>query len=247
MVVLVCGRLPDSAIAANTVIFNVWGVLWSVFWGIGLATIVRAGKMMGRGDVHGAQLVIRVSLALSVAVNGVIAALCYVLRSRIARLFTASRDVIEILEHALPILSLLFFVGGVGWCACSSMEGMARNSERSWVYSATAWLLFVPGSVYLALYSPWRKRHKWSPICLIWGWALVVEVLRCALIWAILLRTDWHKQVARAKQRSEASEVKTSPKTRALIANDDDDEDDENRATACSLHEIPKDDYLRMN
>merc|ERR1712013_551031 len=149
----------------------------------------------------------------------------------------------------------LFFVGGVGWSACSSMEGLARNSARSWVYATTAWLLFVLGSIYLALYSKWRHAHPWTPICLIWGWALVVEVLRCVLIWIILLRTDWKKQVELAKQRSEAAKkeeegdteeenIKTSPNTRALIAADDegDDEDERRRATACSLHEIPKDD-----
>ena len=133
------------------------------------------------------------------------------------------------------------------------MEGMARNAERSYVYSITAWLMFVPGSIYFALYSPWSKQHKWSAICLIWEWGLVVEIIRCILIYIILWRTNWEKQVIAAKERSEALKKKkkleeeknerASPKTRALIANDGLAEDErdpqkERNLTACSLHEM---------
>lgn len=94
---------------------------------------------------------------------------------------------------------------------------------------------------------------------LIWGWGLVVEVIRCILIWIILARTDWGRQVFLAKERSEAmgkkdedkdegdkedgKHIRTSPRTRALIAEiDDEDEDEmERKRTACSLHEIPDD------
>lgn len=155
--VLICGALPDAALAANTVIFNIWGVLWSVFWGIGLATIVRSGKTISNGDIAGTKLVIRISFVLSVVINGIIAVLCYFFRTQMAMLYTSSDDVIEILEHSIPVLAALFFVGGMGWSACSAMEGMARNTERSLVYSVTAWLMFVPGAIYLGLYSPWSK------------------------------------------------------------------------------------------
>lgn len=266
VVVLICGTLPDKDVAANTVIFNQWGVLWSVFWGIGLATIVRSGKTISNGDINGTKLIIKISLTLSIIINGIISIICYFLRKDIAKLYTSDESVILILDHAIPVLCALFFVGGIGWVACGIMEGMSRNIERSYVYSITAWLMFVPGSIYLAIYSPWSKGgiyyKKWSAICSIWVWALIVEVIRCILIWFILLRTDWKKQVILAKERSEALKKKenddknkngnksnTSPKTRALIANNDDnsDEDDEEERdrrnlTACSLHEIPGND-----
>merc|ERR1712176_1311422 len=103
--------------------------------------------------------------------------------------------------------------------------------------------------------------HPWSPIVLIWGWGLVVEVIRCILIWIILLRTDWDKQVFLAKERSEAAgkrpeqigsddndedgdgitNIKTSPRTRALIGDIDDEDEKVRRRTACSLHEVADD------
>merc|ERR1712129_580860 len=108
--------------------------------------------------------------------------------------------------------------------------------ERSYVSCVTAWFVFVPGAIYLALYSPWRHEEKWSAICLIWYWALLVEAIRFVVSWFLLLRTDWDKQVLLAKERSEAlnnkknKNCKTSPKTRALIAENDDDDDDERRS-----------------
>ena len=121
--------------------------------------------------------------------------------------------------------------------------------------------MFVPGAIYLGLYSPWSKETPWSPIVLIWGWGLVVEVIRCVLIWIILVRTDWDRQVFLAKERSEAAktedhtddiddddnrdedvhrvDIRTSPKTRALIGDIESEEDRVKRLTACSLHEIP--------
>eukprot|EP01084_Bolivina_argentea_P137513 242191_1 len=262
VVVLVCGTLPNADVAANTVIFTVWGVLWSVFWGIGLATIVRSGKVISNGDINGIKLIIKISSCLSIFINGIISVMCYFFRKHIAKIFTSSEDVIEILDHAIPILALLFFVGGIGWIGCGVMEGMARNAERSYVYSITAWLMFVPGSIYLAIYSKWRHQHKWSAICLIWEWALIIEIIRCILIWIILLRTDWNKQVILAKERSEALKkkeneknkcVRTSPKTRMLIENDGMNKDEidiyAKKLTACSMHERADNDesYDKMN
>ena len=268
VIVMICGILPDSDVAANTVIFNLWGILWSIFWGVGLATIVRTGKTISNGDIRGTKLIICISFALSVVINGCISLSCYVFRKELASMYTSSDDVLEILHHAIPILGEIFFVSSLSWPAWSAMEGMARNKERSLVSSITAWFIFVPGSIYLALYSPWRNIHKWSAICLIWYWALVVEVIRFVVIWWLLLRTDWEKQVMLARERSEAlkkkddaKHIRTSPKTRALIESDgigSDDEEDRRKRTACSLHEIPNDtktifkskttdDYLCLN
>eukprot|EP01084_Bolivina_argentea_P130627 230592_1 len=137
------------------------------------------------------------------------------------------------------------------------MEGMSRNAARSYVYAITAWVMFVPGAIYLAVYSEWRKRHPWSAICLIWEWALVVEIIRCALIWIILLRSDWDAQVVLAKERSEANkqlsenDIVTSPKTRVLIQNKD---KEEAKGIKCTLHRISNkdvkeatDNYLCLN
>merc|ERR1719384_1743473 len=141
---------------------------------------------------------------MSVVVNGLISLSCVLFRRELGQLYTSSDGVLIILDHAIPILASMFFVSSLttpAWCA---MEGMARNKERSYVSCITAWFVFVPGAIYLALYSPWRHVHKWSAICLIWYWALFVEVLRFVVIWTLLLRTDWDKQVMLAKERSEA-------------------------------------------
>eukprot|EP01084_Bolivina_argentea_P295397 508549_1 len=221
VMVIIFGSLSENDVAANVVMFDLWYVLWSVFWGIGLAITVRSGKAISNGDVLGTKLIMKISLFFSFVVNGIISILCYLLRRNVSKIYTSNDDVIEILEHAIPILAMLYLIGGIAWSARSMMEGMSRNIERSYVYFITSWVIFIPGAIYFGIYCKWNKQHKWSTICLIWYWALFVEIIRCVWIWVILLNTDWNKQVVLAKERSEAVDKEADKiEIRTLLGND---------------------------
>jgi len=201
VVVLSTATLPSKDVASINVVYQVWGMLWSVFWGIGLATIVRSGKTIGAGDIIGLKRVIKLSVILSTGVCGVIGLLCYFLRMNIAKVFTTDEEVLNLLDKALPILSLLFFTAGIGWPAIAVMEGMSRNTAKAIVYSGTAWFLYVPLALYLALYSP--LKDKYSPVIIIWFTALFNEIIRVILIYIVLYNTNWEKEAENAKKRSE--------------------------------------------
>eukprot|EP01084_Bolivina_argentea_P000574 1075_1 len=213
VVILLCSTLPDIDIASNSIMWSIWWILWSIFWGIGLSVIVRVGKKIANSDIYGTKLVIKVALILCLILNGIISIICFFFRREIAKIYTSSHDIILILEHSIPILCLLFFIGGIGWIGSSALEGMARNIERSWIYGITSWLIFVPLAIYFGIYSKLHNKHKYSPICLIWYIALFVEIIRCILIWIVLLRTNWRKQIILAKQRSETLQQFNTTKT----------------------------------
>ena len=43
IIALLSAQLPTEDVAAMNIINNIWGMLWAVFWGLGLATIIRTG------------------------------------------------------------------------------------------------------------------------------------------------------------------------------------------------------------
>lgn len=63
-------------------------------------------------------------MILSISVCGTISLLAYFWRDNIAKIFTNDPDVIHLLNEALPILSMIFFVAGIGWPANATMEGI---------------------------------------------------------------------------------------------------------------------------
>ena len=154
--------------------------------------------------MEAAKNVAKISLILTSITCSFIGVLCFFFRSDIARIYSSDEKVIHVVDECLSLISLLFVVGGIGWSGSAVFEGLSRVKLRAMIYIATAWLVYVPGAVYLGYCSNWYKRWDMNRVVLIWSVALVVETIRTVVIWAlILLRTDWVKLSNAAKKRSE--------------------------------------------
>ncbi|ETO19927.1 hypothetical protein RFI_17293, partial [Reticulomyxa filosa] len=199
------GRLAEHDVASISVAYNLFGVLWSFYWGFGLAVIVRTGRYIGEGDISGLKLLIVASLITITCICIVVATLIYVFRDFIASIYTDDPQVKHLLSELMPILGVAFICGGVGWCASAVLEGSSRNRARGIVGMSCAWIVYFPVASFLAFYAPqkWRDRLPLSPVCLIWMTSLLVNIINGCIYWFLVLRTDWHQQILQAKTRSE--------------------------------------------
>ncbi len=83
VITIASGRLATIDIAAMSICYSIYGILWAFYWGWGLALQVRVGQALGNGDVSGAKLVVRVSFMIVLVVVAIVAALTLVFRRQI--------------------------------------------------------------------------------------------------------------------------------------------------------------------
>ena len=195
-------QLRTQDVAAMAVLVNIWSLLWSIFWGIGLATVIRSAKAVGSADINLLKRIIKLSVCLSIAVCASVSVLVFLCRASIARIFSTDDDVINILKNSLGVIALLFFFeGGIGWTAAAVLEAMSRNTLKAIVYTSSSWLLFVPLAIYFGIYSNVFDDADYA-ITIIWMVALGVCVLRCVIVWVLLLRIDCKDECRKVKQRN---------------------------------------------
>eukprot|EP01084_Bolivina_argentea_P193158 331432_1 len=220
IVIMSTASLPSKDVASISICYNLNGMLWAIYWGVGLATIIRTGKNIGNGNIKQTKLVIKISIILCFIICGVIAFISFIFTTQIAKLFTNDNQVIHLLKQSIPLVCLLFFIAGIGWPCAAAMEGISRNVAKAYVYSTTAWLLYLPLSIYFTKYNKiFINKFNYSPVCIIFSIAICVESIRVILIYIVIYKTNWKNEVYKAKKRSEALAKLNKNKNDKIINN----------------------------
>ena len=208
VITLLSGKLETDETAALSILNNIWLLFWGIFWGIGLATIIRIGMTIGKGDIKASKLVMKVSFFLTVICCFFFSSLSYLFRNEIALLYSSDKHVTNIVSNCLQIVSILFFIGGIGWSGSAVLEGLSRVKIRAYIYVATAWFVYFPISLIIVYYTDLCEKWDINRVFFIWCVALAVETIRSLFIWfLILFYTDWKALSKAAQKRSEAKKL----------------------------------------
>ena len=209
VITFISGR--NGTAAPMAIMYNIWGILWALYWGWGLALQIRIGKHVGAGNIAGAKRVVRISLMIVVTLVTAVACLTYILRRTLPTIFSDDANVVADAAAAMPILAIDYFFGCLGLCACNLLEGMSRNTAMAIVTSIGTWCVTVPLSAYFALWCPWFQGSSEMRLKGLWCGSAVGECVKCAILWFIVLRTNWKTVVeerARARQTRRRKELK---------------------------------------
>jgi Na+-driven multidrug efflux pump len=182
------------------VMYSVWGLLWSFYWGWGLALQVRLGKHLGEGDVRSAKLVVKISIFIVAVVIIIVDIACMALSHDLPLIFTKDPEVIRKAGDAMHILCLDYLMGCSTLCATSILEGMARNTIMSTVLATVSWCVSTPFSIYFAFYCPMFADNK---IHGFWWGSVLGETVKSLVLWTIVYTTNWKQMAMDARERSE--------------------------------------------
>ena len=187
---------------------------------------VRLGFHLGNGKVKRAKAVAKLSFLIVIVLVGTLSVLCYFLRFLLPQIFTADPVVIATAADAMFLLCTSYFVGCTSLCATAIMEGMSRNTSMALVQGLGTWVVHVPLTIYLMLFCPYFKDKA---VRAFWLGSTLAEVAKGAVMWTLVLTTNWEKQSRLAQERNEAL---NSPSPAADGDGDDDGDDKEVGAAA---------------
>lgn len=188
--------------------FSTWGIFWAFYWGWGLALQVRVGFHLGNGKVHRAKAAAKLSFFIVLTLMGSLSVTCYFLREYLPQIFTSDPVVIATAADANFLLCLSFFIGCTSLCGCSILEGMSRNTSMAAVQGIGTWFVHVPLTVYLMLFCP---AFKAKPVRAFWLGSTLAETAKGAVMWTLVLTSNWEKQMVLAKERNEAEVLSPGP------------------------------------
>eukprot|EP00056_Hartaetosiga_gracilis_P010963 m.164005 g.164005 ORF g.164005 m.164005 type:complete len:441 (-) comp13419_c0_seq3:216-1538(-) len=123
---LISGTLPTHKIAGLGVAFQWINFVWGLWWGIGLATMIRLGHNLGAGKPRRARVAFLVGYMLSYAVLVVIAALVLIFSEYLGYPFSSDSEVIAASKDLAIYLSGCIVVYCLGASILVSIEATGR-------------------------------------------------------------------------------------------------------------------------
>ncbi|KAG3247816.1 hypothetical protein PI124_g7494 [Phytophthora idaei] len=190
------GSLGSVKLAANSVLFSLWGLTFGIYWGFGLPMQVRSANFLGANRPAAAKQTLYVSTLLGGITTFVCALLTYIFRAPIIGFFTVDPVVTADINSTMPIFCFAVFLSGLHIIMSAVVEAMSLAATLVAITTAGSWLTMLPTSYLLGLSWNWGLHGLW------WG-AVCGETVKFGLMVLTLWRIDWREMARRAVRQSE--------------------------------------------
>ncbi len=186
-VALLLGTLGAVAAAAHQVTLNVAAMTFMIPLGLSMATTVRVGHAMGRGDPHAARFSGWVGIGLGGLFMAVMAVLIFVNHQTIARFYTDDLDVAAVAAGLLQLAALFQISDGLQVGALGALRGLKDTRMPMLIVVVAYWLIAFPLAWQLGIRQGMGPTGPW--IGLIVG-LTVAAVLLNARFWRFSVRLE---------------------------------------------------------
>ena len=160
-VALAIGTLGTDVVASHQIAINVASVTFMVPLGIAMATTVRVGHAVGRGDAEGVRGAGLAGLLLTLITQGVSALLMLTLPRQIAALYTTDATVIALAAQLLVLAGLFQFSDGFQVAASGALRGLKDTRVPMLITTFAYWGVGMPVGWWLAFPVGYGARGMW--------------------------------------------------------------------------------------
>jgi len=160
-VALAIGTLGTEVVAGHQVAMNVASVSFMVPLGLAMATTVRVGHAVGRGDARGVRDAGRVGIGLTLLVQAVSAGCMLLLPHAIATLYTRDAAVIAFAVPLLVLAGLFQFSDGIQVAANGALRGLKDTRVPMFITTFAYWGVGMPVGWWLAFPHGLGARGMW--------------------------------------------------------------------------------------
>lgn len=184
---LIAGRLGPAAAGGHQIALNLASLAFMVPLGIAIATSVRVGQAVGRGDEGGAIRACWTGYVAGLAVMGLSASLFALAPGALVSLYGTEADSAAVATSLLPIAAAFQLFDGAQVVGGAVLRGMADTRAAMWANLAGHWLIGLPVGWWLAFHAGAGVHGLW--------WGLSAGLAAVAVLLA--LRVRWRMRPGR--------------------------------------------------
>lgn len=163
-VALLMGSISAIAVAGHQIAINVASTTFMVPLGISLATTVRVGNAVGRGDAEGARRAGWLGMQLALATNVLSATLLVIFPGPIASLYSRDQGVIAIAVQLLFLAAIFQLSDGLQVSAAGALRGIKDTRGPMIVTVVAYWLIGLPFGYWLCFHRDGGPQGLWIGI-----------------------------------------------------------------------------------
>lgn len=174
---LVIGSMGAAAVAAHQIAMNLAAVAFMLPLGVAMATTVRVGHAVGRGDPHGVRRAAGAGYAITLVTQAASAAVLLALAQPIARLYTSDPAVAALAASLMGLAALFQFSDGVQVASAGALRGLKDTRVPMLVTVLAYWGVGMPAGWWLAVPRGLGPHGMW------WGLLVGLSVAAVLLAW----------------------------------------------------------------
>ncbi|KAI1319268.1 hypothetical protein EDD11_004405 [Mortierella claussenii] len=225
VVSLAASYLGTVALAAQSVVVQTSGLLYTIPFGVSIAASNRVGNLIGLGDARAAKVASRVSIALAIMFGMVNSLMLIVFKERWGRLFSEDAEVVKTVAMVLPLVALFQISDGLAGVGGGVLRGVGLQHLGAYLNLIAYYLVAFPVGYLLAFKLQWGLKGLWSALC------VALWMVGLGELW-VIFKTNWPAEVSKCKIRNDQLATRRSitegaEVVRGLLNSNDQDEDDE--------------------
>ena len=179
---LMIGGLGDAAVASHQVALNLASVTFMVPLGVALATTVRVGNAVGRGDAAGMRRAGLAGIGLAVLAQACSAALMFGIPHLLAAIYTGDRVVLAGAVALLHLAAIFQIFDGLQVSANGALRGL-KDTRAPLIATAVAyWGIGIPLGWWFGLHGGLGARGVWMGLIAGLATAAALLLLRFDLL-----------------------------------------------------------------
>ncbi|ESR50515.1 hypothetical protein CICLE_v10032747mg [Citrus x clementina] len=194
----------EVAIDALAICININGLEMMISLGFLAAVGVRVSNELGRGSANATKFAIKVAVSTSFLIGCALFIIFLFLRGRVAYIFTDNQDVIDTVADLSPLLSFSILLNSVQPVLSGVAVGAGWQSIVAYVNIACYYLIGIPIGVVLGYLTHLEVKGVWTGM-------LIGTFVQTVVLIIITLKTDWDKQVMKARERVNKWFIPESP------------------------------------
>ncbi|KAH9797824.1 protein DETOXIFICATION 40 [Citrus sinensis] len=196
IIVLIAGLLDNAEIVLDSlsICMTIAGWVFMIAVGFNAAASVRVGNELGAAHPKSCKFSVIVVTSISLALSVILAILVLILRNVLSYAFTGGSTVADSVAELSPFLALSVILNGIQPVLSGVAVGCGWQAFVAYVNVGCYYLIGIPIGCLLGFKFNLGTKGIWSGMI---GGTLIQTII---LVY-VTLRTDWNKEVEKARNR----------------------------------------------